>query len=95
MRFSTISVLTVAYLAATAFANPFDLETRRDKVCNKISTAQCCSVNDFGVANLECESPSKKPRNVKKFKKYCGKKGKVPACCAPSANGDGPVCTGP
>ncbi|KAL2067183.1 hypothetical protein VTL71DRAFT_1607 [Oculimacula yallundae] len=97
MRFSTLSIVTIGYLAAASFANPMDLESRSSKVCNKIEGAMCCSVSEFGVANVNCESVKshRKTHNLKKFKKYCGKKGKEPACCTVSQAGDGLVCHGP
>ncbi|KAK1254686.1 hypothetical protein MKX08_008681 [Trichoderma sp. CBMAI-0020] len=45
------------------------------------SNLQCCEADVLGLADLDCRSPSKTPRNGADFQAICAADGRQPRCC--------------
>ncbi|KAI0479403.1 Cerato-ulmin hydrophobin family [Xylariaceae sp. FL0804] len=91
MQFSAV---VLAIFATAAAATP---AKRSYKPCSGTleTTAQCCSTNVLGVADLDCETPPKVPTSGPEFKEICAALGKEPECCLLPVLGQALVCDTP
>ncbi|KAL7897076.1 fungal hydrophobin domain-containing protein [Trichoderma sp. SZMC 28014] len=53
---------------------------------------QCCSVDVIGVADLDCQVPSRAPTNGTDFESICAETGKQAHCCAIPVAGQALLC---
>ncbi|KAL7927102.1 fungal hydrophobin domain-containing protein [Trichoderma austrokoningii] len=56
------------------------------------SNPQCCSVGVLGVADLDCNVPSRAPSDGADFEAICAAAGKEPQCCVVPILGQAVLC---
>ncbi|KAL9487954.1 hypothetical protein ACSS6W_000231 [Trichoderma asperelloides] len=56
------------------------------------SSAQCCSTDVLGIADLNCKPPSKTPKDASDFAKICSSTGSEARCCAIPIAGQALLC---
>jgi hypothetical protein len=85
------SFMTLFGLVAIAAAVP---AKRQTTLCGS-GTAQCCSVDVLGVADLNCANPPTLPANGTDFQNICAAIGQIDMCCDIPILGQGLLCTAP
>lgn len=74
--------LTLTTLLATALAAPSIIQRQTYTACSGLySTAQCCSTDVAGVADLDCQNPSDTLVNATQFQELCADVGQRARCC--------------
>ncbi|KAM3503405.1 hypothetical protein MY10362_004229 [Beauveria mimosiformis] len=89
-----------ASLIASALAVPAELAPRTGGSYNPCpgfpySNAQCCATDVLGVADLDCHSPDKTPRDANDFKQICASGGQRARCCFLPILGQDVLCQTP
>ncbi|TVY16441.1 Cryparin [Lachnellula arida] len=88
------SFVTLFGLAASVAAVPAMLGARQTTVCSS-GTAQCCSVDVLGVADLDCANPPSVPTNGTEFQTICAAEGQIDMCCILPILDQGIICSTP
>ncbi|KAI1388558.1 cerato-ulmin [Hypoxylon trugodes] len=96
-----LSAFFVTVLATAVLANPVK---RGDggkggapyEACTGLySTPQCCATDVAGVADLDCQTPSKVPHSAADFKAVCAVGGQRARCCVLPVLGQDVLCQTP
>ncbi|TVY34300.1 Cryparin [Lachnellula subtilissima] len=88
------SFVTLFGLAATVAAIPARVMERQTTLCSS-GTAQCCSVDVLGVADLDCANPPTLPANGTDFANICAAEGQIDMCCLIPILDQGLLCQVP
>ncbi|OTA90586.1 hypothetical protein M434DRAFT_397852 [Hypoxylon sp. CO27-5] len=93
-----LSTFFVTFLASAVLANP----TKRGYVgevydpCSGLyDSAQCCATDVLGIADLDCQTPSKVPFSADDFKAICATGGQRARCCVLPILGQNILCQTP
>ncbi|KAI0843623.1 cerato-ulmin [Hypoxylon sp. FL0890] len=97
-----LSTFIVTFLATAVLANP----TKRgnypggeggsyDPCSGLYDSAQCCATDVLGVADLDCQTPSKVPTSAADFKSICASVGQRARCCVLPVLGQDVLCQTP
>ncbi|EQL03209.1 hypothetical protein G6O67_005541 [Ophiocordyceps sinensis] len=57
--------------------------------------AQCCATDILGIADLDCQTPSRTPHSPSNFKTICAEKGQRARCCVLPLAGQAILCVNP
>ncbi|KAL2074261.1 hypothetical protein VTL71DRAFT_8039 [Oculimacula yallundae] len=93
MQFSTIIAFSGLFVSALAF--PASVAERQVVPLCTSGTAQCCSVDVLGVANLDCQAPPQIPGSLEEFSTICAGVGQADACCLIPILGQALLCSSP
>ncbi|KAI1139893.1 cerato-ulmin [Hypoxylon sp. FL0543] len=96
-----LSTLFVTFLATAVLANP----TKRgypngggvpyDACSGLYDSAQCCSTDVLGVADLDCATPGQVPTSAADFESICAAGGQRARCCVVPVLGQDVLCQTP
>ncbi|KAJ4410638.1 hypothetical protein N0V82_009188 [Gnomoniopsis sp. IMI 355080] len=91
------SLAATALFVSLAAATPLQVEERQTYVpCSGLySTAQCCSTDVLGVADLDCIDPPTTPANATDFQSICSAVGQTAECCVLPLLEQGVLCETP
>ncbi|KAI1400731.1 cerato-ulmin [Hypoxylon fuscum] len=96
-----LSTLFVTFLATAVLANPAKRGgypnggTPYDPCSGLYDSAQCCATDVLGVADLDCQTPSKVPTSATDFKLGCASGGQRARCCVLPVLGQDVLCQTP
>ncbi|TVY71223.1 Cryparin [Lachnellula suecica] len=82
-------------LVAIAAAMPAMLAPRQTVFTCSAGSAECCSVDVLGLADLDCAPPPTIPTNATDFSNICAAIGQIDMCCDIPILGQGLICAAP
>ncbi|KAI0188026.1 fungal hydrophobin-domain-containing protein [Xylaria flabelliformis] len=93
----TSFVAIFGLLAAAVSAIPTENTGTPYKACPSglYSVPQCCATDVLGVADLNCNSPSKSFNSAQSFKNVCAAGGQRARCCVLPVLGQSVLCETP
>ncbi|KAF3766717.1 hypothetical protein M406DRAFT_53268 [Cryphonectria parasitica EP155] len=90
----SFTIIAVLFLSTVA-ASPV-VEKRQYAACSGLyDTAQCCSVDVLGVADLDCADPPETPESAVDFQSICEDIGQQARCCVLPLLDQGVLCETP
>ncbi|KAI2624606.1 cerato-ulmin [Hypomontagnella submonticulosa] len=99
-----LSTIIVTFLATAVMANPVkrngyggggDSPAPYDPCSGLYDSVQCCATDVLGVADLDCQTPSKVPSSAADFKAICATGGQRARCCVLPVLGQDVLCQTP